>query len=206
MRKKETSKWEHALSLSFCFIALGVLSGCVAGQSIRLDYSPSVVSKPVYSSQTAGVVVRDERPFVKDGTKSPDYLGHFRATAGNTWGVTTKGNVPLAELMEKDIREELTAAGLKTTSQNPSRKLMVDIVDYNFDSYLNAKMWYEVNIKVLDSAGNVLAENKIKETHVIKGSVMTGPKNAVMRETPIIYKKLITDIVHSGSILDALSQ
>ncbi len=206
MSKKETSKREYALSLSFCFIVLGMLSGCVAGQSIRLDYSPSVVSNPVSSSQTAGVVVRDERPFVKDGTKSPDYLGHFRAGFGNTWGVTTKGNVPLAELMEKDILKELTAAGLKTTSQNPGRKLMVDIIDYNFDSYQNAKMWYEVNVRVLDSAGKVLAENKIRETHVIRGSVMAGPKNAVMREAPVIYKKLITDIVHDGSILDALSR
>ena len=206
MRKKETLKREHALSLFLFFIALSMLSGCVAGQSIPLDYSPGVVSKPVSSSQTADVIVRDERPFVKDGTKSPGYLGHFRAGFGNTWGVTTKGNIPLAELMGKDIREELTAAGLKTSSQNPSRKLMVEIVDYNFDSYQNAKMWYEVNVKVLDSAGKVLAENNIKDTHVIRGSVMTGPKNAVMRETPVIYKKLITDIVHSGSTLDALSQ
>ncbi len=206
MRKKVTSKWEHVLSLFFCLIAIGMLSGCVAGQSIRLDYSPGVVSKPLFSSQTAVIIVSDERPFIKNGTKTPDYLGHFRAGFGNTWGVTTNGNVPLAELMEKDIRKELTAAGLNTTSQNPSRKLMVDIVDYNFDSYQNAKMWYEVNVKVLDGTGKVLAENKIKETHVIRGSVMTGPKNAVMREAPIIYKKLITDIVYSGSTLDALSQ
>jgi len=196
---------KNCLLAGFYCVAIGLLSGCVAGQKIRLTHSLDMSNKNTESSEHIILVeVNDDRSFIKDGSKDPSYIGHFRAGFGNTWGVLTEGKVALAEKFKKDILEELMLRGFKTGTSNEGRKLLVDIRDYNFDSYNNIKHWYEIGIKVLNANDEVLAEHVLKEEHRIKGSFWVGPKKAAKRELPKIYGQIINQIVGDDVILQAL--
>lgn len=194
-------KYIHIIKLPLMLTTLVVLSGCVAGQSIRMDYKkPDGGANMLRGS--ASVVVDDNRSFIKNRSKSPAYIGHFRAALGNTWGVTTYKNVPLAKKMQKDLAIDLGAMGLDTT-KGGNRSIHVSIVDWNFDAYSNARFWYEIKVTVKN--GTKVVEDVLKGEQAIRGSVMTGPKSAVKRELPIAYNAIIRKIARENpKILAAL--
>jgi hypothetical protein len=121
------------------------LSGCVAGQTLNYDYTPTTAVDK--ASGAVSVVVRDERTYVKDGNKGADYVGHYRAGFGNTWDVTTKGGTAFADVLARDIREEVESLGF--TTGKGARTLQVDMKEWNMDTYVNAKFWYELIVAVV---------------------------------------------------------
>jgi uncharacterized lipoprotein YajG len=182
-----------------CAAAFG-LSGCVAGQAIRLAHVSSLQQAAPVAGENVSVEVHDDRPYVKNGIKTSDYIGHFRAGLGNTWDVSTKGNVPLAEQLKADLQKELTAQSFTTKENSPNRRLVVDILEYNFDAYMNGRHWYELKVKSLDVNGTPLTYVVIKESHKVKGSFWFGAVGAFKRKIPKIYSQMIIDIVKRSGI------
>ena len=87
---------------------LVVVLACVAGQKVDTTYSPEPES--VATDQGAVTLsVTDQREYVLSGDKDPSYIGKFRAGFGNTWDVKTEGQVPLAQLVAKDLGADLEA-------------------------------------------------------------------------------------------------
>ena len=96
-------------TMSVVLLAASVfLSGCVAGQSIKMDFLISSTAETTRIG-SANVLVTDDRPFIVDHDKRPSYLGHFRAGFGNTWAVTTHEDEALAEKMQHDLATDLNA-------------------------------------------------------------------------------------------------
>jgi len=181
-------------------LGLALLSGCVAGQNIRMTYEP--VSQPAESLNVIVTVhVTDDRPFVVNGNKKPSYIGHYRAGFGNTWDVNTKDMEPLANMIQRDLISDLRSLGFKVGSQeNAARVVEVSIVDWNFDTYINGKFWYDCRVKVLDANGRQLSEQKLQDTVVIEGSVWVGAKYAFEREMPNIYRSVIRKMVRESPV------
>lgn len=187
------------------FISVFYLSGCVAFQKIELGYSPSTYTGKIKSTNSIKVTVEDERPFILNGDKQSSYIGHLRGGYGNTFDVLTKGEIALAEKFFNDIRKELNAIGFSSGLSNENRVLNVSIIDYNFDAMINGRFWYELKVVVLNAEGVVLAEDTIKETHVIKGNIWVGAVGAMKKEIPKLYEGIIEKIVRDNDvILDAL--
>jgi len=86
---------------------------------------------------------------------------------------------------------------LQSVKVSGDRILKVSIAEYNFDIYTNGKVGYEVNNTVFDN-NNVLAEDAICDTVVIKGSVWTGSKKAFERKIPEIYQSIIRKIIREN--------
>lgn len=194
----------RCLGIIFLFI---VLSGCVAGQTLQLDYTAEYPGTRK-SGTVVGVDVKDKRPFVVDGRKKPSYVGHYRAGFGNTWDVHTDDGEALATIIARDLSADLGTLGFKVANDLTATRIIgVTIVDWNFDSYINAKVWYECLVSVRDQAGNALANTTIKDESRIEGSVMVGPKYAVEREMPKVYRSVIRKMVReNSSILQALER
>lgn len=187
---------------------LVVVLACVAGQKVDTTYSPEPES--VAADQGAVTLsVTDQREYVLSGAKDPSYIGKFRAGFGNTWDVKTEGQVPLAELIAKDLSADLEALGFSLPQGVATpRRLEVSIKDWNSDSYKDAEIWYDLDVRVTDQQGEVLHEEKIKkENIVIEGSAMTGPKKAFMKAYPGIYKSVIMQIARdNAAVLNSLRQ
>ena len=178
------------------------LPGCVARQAIRLQHAPGTVAN-LSSSKTVAVEAKDDRDFIVSGNKQPSYLGHFRAGFGNTWDVNNSGYRALAAQFKDDIVAELKAHGIKTVASG-ERKIQVDIKDWNFDTYMNGKLWYDISVVVTDGGGMVLATTSIKAETVIRGSFWIGPAVAFKREVPKVYSGIIKEILGKNEIQKAL--
>ena len=193
----------HILSALVMGSALmGISSGCVAGQAIRLQHAPG--SGPKFTtSRTVTVDAKDSRDFIVSGDKKPSYLGHFRAGFGNTWDVNNSEYKALAVQFKEDMLAELKAQGIQTVEAG-ERNIQVDIKDWNFDTYQNGKLWYEISVNITDNAGTVLASTTVKDQKVIRGSFWTGPVGAFKREVPVIYSDIIKNILGQDAIQKAL--
>lgn len=182
------------LGIMFC---CSMLSGCASLTSVRLIYTPGAYEKPV-ASQAVELVVTDKRPYVVDGKETSAYIGHVRGGYGNPWAYTTQGKVPFAKQMDADLTKELTALGFSGSAPGATRKLNVAINDFNFDGYMGGKFWYEVNVTVSDASNAVLAEQTIKEKHLIRGRFTRGAHYAIREQLPVLYDELIRKLVREN--------
>ena len=190
--------------LFFVVLVAFLLSGCVAGQHIKIGGVPEQQTKT-----SSGVVVElnvsDVRPFVTSGDKDPSYIGHYRAGFGNTWDVTTYQKQALADIMTKDLIAELRSLGYQVGSEQFDKKLIVKINDWNFDTYVNGKLWWDIDVIVTNVSGKVLTRQSLKDTKVIQGSFWVGPKYAFEKSVPQYYLEVIKKIVRdSPDVMAAL--
>lgn len=180
-----------------------MLEGCVAGQSIALPYE----AEKVDSQQSVGVVVdvEDRRPFVLDGEKDPNYIGHYRAGFGNPWDVTTESKKALADILQEDLVQELDALGFRSGAASASRSLLIEIQDFNFNAYVNGEFWYKLNVAVFDENREQLASSELEDNVVIEGSAWSGAKKAMEKEIPEFYALMLKAIIRENDeVMNAL--
>lgn len=182
----------------FALVAIALFfSGCVVNQSIKMDYQPAPASAEKLGINVQ-VMSKDQRDFVLDGRKQPNYIGHYRAGLGNTWDVTTANKLPLAENLQDDVSNDLVALGFDVVTSGATRVLKIDILDWNFDTYMNGKIWYKIHVSVESNNGATLASSDLEDTVVIQGSVWTGAKSAFEREVPKVYQQVVGNIARNN--------
>jgi len=180
------------------------MCGCVAGQSVTIDYTAEPMVVAPADSIPVRVSVEDKRPFVISGDKPPYFVGKYRAGFGNPWDVTTDERKPLADLIEADVVEELQALGF--TTDGAGRIINVVINDWNFDGWQNGHLWYDIAIVLTSSDGAELYSGTVTDDVGITGT-MSGIKGGVERDIPIIYRDAVKKIVRENSeLLAALSR
>ena len=150
-------------------------------------------------------MVEDHRPAVTSGKEKPWYVGRYRAGLGNPWDVTTEGKVPLAEQIQADLAEELESLGF-----NPrpgGQQLYVKIREWDFTGYQNGRFWYELEVNVLNSAGQVVASSRLDDEMEIRGTLMLGARGGFERDMPGIYAGIIASMVRDNpAIREALTR
>lgn len=192
------------LLFSLLIAVISILSGCAVKQKVALEYEaqkPSGVSESYPAVSTA---VNDVRAYVVSGEKPGSYIGTYRGGFGNPFNVNTKGNVALSQLLENDLNEELKALGF--VGANGDKTLVVDISEWKFDAYQNAKFDYMLHVKVVDSAKTTVAQSDVVGKGIfIQGTFMGGGKAGVERDMPKLYSDVIKQIVRENKdILEAL--
>ena len=180
------------------------LGGCVVGQSVPVGYEPGRPTTAATGTAVA-VAVRDERPYVTSGDKPAYFIGTYRAAIGVPWDVTTKGKQPLAALLENDIAIELRSLGYAVVPRpDASRVLDVAILDWNFDAYLDGRIWYELNATVISPDGTERASSRIKESQPTKGNFWTtGAKAGIEAAMPGVYAGAIRKLVRDNTEISA---
>jgi len=181
-----------------------LVTGCVAGQSIKMAYEPLPAGMEKLGIRVQ-VISEDQRDFIVNGTKQPNYIGHYRAGFGNTWDVTTENKQPLANNLQADVSADLNALGFDVVDKDAARVLKIVVHDWNFDTYINGKVWYQVHVAVESATGEILASSDLEDTVVIEGNIWTGAKYAFEREVPKIYQTVVSKIARNNQqVLDAL--
>ena len=184
------------------------LSGCVAGQTINMDYADSQQAESKIYQGDILVTVNDDRPYILNGDKDPSYIGHYRAGFGNTWDVKTDSEEPLGKVISRDLQHKLQSLGFRVVSEGANNKVLtISILDWNFDAYMNGKYWIDCVVQVHDNKGNTLATHQVKNNGVIKGSFWVGAKYAFEKELPIVYSETIDKIIYEKpDILESLQK
>lgn len=173
------------------------LGGCVVGQSI--DMAPtSVEQRSVISADLSDrVVVVDERPYVVSGDKPPYFIGKYRSGFGIPYDVSTENNVPLADVIHRDLLNRLAGQSEKLEDYTVS----VVIKDWNFDAYQNGKFQYQLLVDVLDSSGAKVDSQIFSETRGVTGTFWSGGKGGFERDMPVIFDSVMSELVAPDSAI-----
>jgi len=168
------------LTLTIFLILAAALTGCAGGKSF--DYS--VISVNVETEGTnkeIAIGVHDQREYIKNGDKYPQYVGTQRSTAYVPWNINTKSGLPMAEDFMHSIANSMKSKGfeinLVSLSEKESKKqaithlketddkrlLLFTIDKWFFDIFYKIRMSYSMKLEVFDSKGRILAHAEAKK-------------------------------------------
>ncbi len=199
-------------------------AGCASGN--KYNYSDVVADLSVSGAKAVGVETCDQREYVKDGKKNPDFVGLMRGGLNFSFGaphnVLTASGQPLATDMTNALVSSLSKKGFKavpvfatqTDDQNAAleklkasgaeRLVLLTLNEWKSDTYMNTALFYDVAMKVYDQAGNVLAEKKIQGKDDLGGTVWGDPVSAAKQAVPRAFKGKIEELLNSPSIATTL--
>jgi hypothetical protein len=201
-------------------LAIAMLtSGCAVGN--RHHYQ-DVLADIQYSGDIAvGVGTQDARPYVISGDKPPSFVGLSRGGFGNTFDINTESGRPLADDVNQDISRSLAQKGFKPVSVALSpqdddaavfaklsatkapRLLWLKIAEWKSDTYTNTALIYNVDLRVMDESGKILAEKFLEGRDNLKGSVMNPPAHA-KKVVPIAFKEKLEALLNDPGVQNAL--
>ncbi|MEC5385133.1 hypothetical protein VVD49_05320 [Uliginosibacterium sp. H3] len=192
-------------SISACLSAVVLLSGCVVGQQINMEYKPAPKAIAENGSKVKALVT-DERAEVKSGKKEQWFIGTYRGSFGNTFDVSNYEKRPLVEQISQDLKEELKSLGFtEATGVQGQKTLGVQIREWSFDGYANGEFWYSLHVSVIDQAGKSLYDKNLTDRKTVTGTVMGAAKGGFERDMPGLYNSMIHTIVRNNKeLLDAL--
>ncbi len=195
-----------------------LLIGCVVGQKynfgdVQADFSAS-------GTKRIGVAAQDQRPYVLSGKKGPDVVGLLRGGYGNPFNVTTESGKPFAEDVTNVVSSSLAKRGFSTTPvvvlpDEPSTKVMekllttqgatlvlVTINEWRSDTYVNCGLYYDLNLRVFDKSGQLIAENKVQGSDNLGGSFNTASHTKTV--VPANFKKRLEELFNNPAVVKAL--
>jgi hypothetical protein len=175
----------------------GWLGGCAAGN--KYDYRIAEVSVPVEGTGPLGLIAVDNRPYVLNGSKEPNFVGLQRGGYGNPFNVTTSSGRSLVEDLVEPLQRELEENGFtverleaKTVDLDElagvasasgfQRVVVFDVREWKSDVMMKIKLHYDLALLVLDGAGSVLATSYLQEAgEVVSGAGMAGQNAKSLR-------------------------
>ena len=195
-----------------------LFSGCAVGQ--KINYHGTVADITASGTKTVGTATHDQRPYVLSGDKSPDVVGLMRGGYGNPFNVKTESGRPLADDITETVVASLTKKGFKAVpvivlakdsidsvmeklkANNGENLILLTLNEWKSDAYMNASLYYDVNLKIFDRTGNVLAESDIKGTDNLGGSFNIVKYSKIV--VPQTFKKKIEELLNNPDVVKAL--
>lgn len=199
-----------------------VSSGCAFG--VRHRYDDAVPALEASGSGLLVVAVTDQRPYILDGDKTPNFVGLSRAGYGNPFDVLTASGQPLAQDVATSLCASLSRRGwqcmpsvsvgadlvsardsaLEAAKRNGARRvLFLTVRQWKADTYTNTSLYFDLSAEVLDSTGSVLAQNRLQGREEVEGSFL-NPPSAARENVPVAYRKKIEELLNTPRIADGL--
>ncbi len=170
------------------------LVGCAVGNTY--DYSRSNVDLAVHGHSDLGVAVIDQRPYILDGDKEPNFVGLQRGGFGNPFDVKTESGRPLAVEMAEAMESELVQNGFKVFDLHVTghgagviatavrqaakpRNVILIVDEWKTDAMMSFGLSYDLKLQVLDDSANLLAEAETSGTKEVLGGAGFESANAI---------------------------
>lgn len=197
-----------------------IVSGCAIGNKhsyhqIDMKFNPKGITR-------LSVATFDQRDYIKNGNKEPDFVGLQRGGYGNTFDVTTVSGKSLAEDMTTSIVQSLKSHGVdaipvivthelpikKVTLELPSknktsRSLLLVLKEWKSDTMQRTALIYDVTMLILDEEGDVLIAKSLKGRDNLGGSFL-NPTGHAKEVIPLAFKDKLESLLSNKSILKAL--
>jgi hypothetical protein len=212
-----------AISWRSCQLIVGALilmasSGCAVGN--KHQYADATPNLQIENGHATAVSVQDRRPYVLDGDKDPDFVGVQRGGFGNPFDVTTASGKPLAADMSEAVvaalkKKNLTAAAVSVSpdasdaaikeiivSASAERLLIIKLLEWKSDTYQNTALIYHVELSILDSEGQLLAE-KTAQGRDDLGGAFIAPAHA-KSAVPVAFRRIFEGLLNDPKVRAAL--
>jgi len=174
---------------------LAALGGCAVGQKFSYADAPMYL-KPQSATGSMALAVLDNRTEVIGGAKKASWVGLSRGGYGNTFDVTTKSGLPLANDMASAVTAALKSVGRapQTVIVSPTdgvngaraalvasgadRLLLFTLDEWKTDTMMRTGLDFDVSLTVFDRAGQSLATKRISGKEVSGSSIVSAEKDA----------------------------
>ncbi len=148
------------------------------------------------------VAVYDQRPYVVNQKKDPNFVGILRGGFGNPFNISTESLKPLAHDMSAALVKAFKKSGAKAAplylwpslnkdqviqkfkNTNSEKLLLLTLLDWKSDSMCQTVIIFDLEIEVFDKSGRLLANKTTK-----------GVKN--LGSSSGMSSRLKTDLVHA---------
>lgn len=200
------------------FVFLGLLtSGCAIGNTYRFDLGDAALT--VKSDKNVAVAALDLRSYVRQGEKTPTFVGLQRGGFGNPFDVNTTSGKPLVEDMASSIVKSLSQSGVKAfavavppdAGQQAARDTLLKaqadrfvlllLQEWKTNTYLNTELFADMTVQVLRADGSQSAE-KVVRGHEVLGSTFVPADARVHAEKA--FKARLETIFNDPTIAAAL--
>ncbi|MBU1056980.1 MAG: hypothetical protein KJ804_01470 [Proteobacteria bacterium] len=201
-------------NLSILLVLIAILTGCAGGRNY--DYTAIPIDPHLEGNkEKIALGVHDQREYVKNGDKYPQYVGTQRSPAYVPWNINTKSGSPMADDFLQNIGNSLNEDGykvdlvslpetenkkqvltqLKATGDN--RLLLFTINEWFFDVWYKTRMSYSMKLEVFDNKGRLLASSTVEK------KMWDDKDNAV---PDLEFKSAVENLLTSDSIVKGLNQ
>jgi hypothetical protein len=189
-----------------------VLPGCAIGN--RFDYSG--VRAPVPSTnqkKTVAVAAIDRRDDLLTKEVLCNYVGMTRDGWGIPFRAYTKSGAPLSEDIAVSFAGSLENAGYRTSSlkgfpvsdesaarselsaSKADRLMLITVRKWESDTLVHTEITTDINVKVFDRSGKLLAEENDRETRELGGNFFVPYYHArvsLMKEASGIFSRILS--------------
>ena len=194
------------------------LVGCAIGNTY--DYSRANVDLAVQGHSELGLAVIDQRPYILNGDKEPDFVGLQRGGFGNPFNVRTQSGRPLAVEMAEAMASELEENGFRVLSLRVSesgsnvvatairdaaktRNIVLMVHEWKTDAVMNFGLSYDLRLKIMDESANLLAEAEVSGTKEKLGGAGFESANSIAAASAFSTK--IGQLFNAPKVMQALS-
>ena len=169
-----------ALGLIVALTPLLLLGGCMSGP--KASYSDTVARVDASGTARVAVTADDRRSLITSGRESPTFVGR-QWSLYHMAIVNTASGRPLADDLTSALATSLTAKGFQaipvvvSPSESPhvaaqritllrvDRGVVLTVAEWRTDTRTDAnfktQLFYDLDLKVLDSSGQVLAQRRL---------------------------------------------
>ncbi|GBE53157.1 hypothetical protein BMS3Bbin14_01640 [bacterium BMS3Bbin14] len=202
------------LALSIITATMLSLSGCAGGRSY--DYRAISIDPMLSGNNTKlAIGVHDEREYVKNGDKYPQYVGTQRSPAYVPWNINTKSGLPMAEDFLKNIGKSLQHDGYKVDlvllpekenkkqvlarlqDTGDNKLLLFTINEWYFDVWYKTRMEYSMKLEVFDNNLRLLAHSEVAKK-------MWGENDNAVPD--LEFKSAVEKLLSNDSIVKSLGE
>jgi hypothetical protein len=163
--------------IAVALISILLLGGCAFGQ--RLSYGDTVARIDASGTIPVAVTAHDQRKLITSGRENPTFVGELRSLYHIPYGVNTESGKSLSDDLTTVLAASLSAKGFKATpvvvsySESPEavvqrialmrvdRGVVLTVSEWRTDTYFKTQLFYELELKVLDPSGKVLAQRRL---------------------------------------------
>ena len=198
------------------FASVLLLNACAVGN--KYDYRIPSMPLPVKGSGGVGLVVSDERPYILSGDKAPNFVGLQRGGFGNPFDVTTLSGRPMAQDMTETLTDALKNGGFRVVqveskatnlaeigraaaAQGLSRVVVLRITEWKTDVAMRVTLHYDLNLLIIDKAGEVIAQNRINGVSAVGGAGMPSAMSGTARQA---FESKMVDLFSPSEVRAAL--
>lgn len=199
-------------------IAFAILtSGCAIG--VKHDYSYAEANWNVNTQKPVAVAVHDDRHYIADSDKTPDFVGLSRGGFGNPFDVVTASGKPLADDMTTAVVNGLKSSGVKArrvdipaTTPPPqalkailnagaARALLITLLEWKTDTFYITRLRYSVRAQIFDAGGKQIARKEIDGTETIEAKLLPSE---VSKALGPVYREKLDRLISDPLIREAL--
>ena len=200
-------------------VGLVFLGACAVGN--KHAYHTVTADLAASGSGRISVATHDQRPYVLQQAKGPQFVGLSRGGYGNPFDVTTEDDRPLTDGMTQAISNSLAKKGFRPVPvfvplfESPEsvrkmlmqtgvdRAILLTLREWKSDTYMNTALHYDVTLNVLDRTGRVIGEKRLQGGDHLGGDAINPPAHA-REAVPKAFKAKLEELLNDPGVANAL--